>query len=477
MKYLSNMSSLYYSIFIFTQIFNIVRISLPKISSLPSLSFIGRVQSAFGIGVGEGGEDKKKEKDEGCGRGCMDGIRTITKGTVRRPTHIVGKGRVVIFGIETSPVLPWWWCVRFRKGWWRSCDEGGIAVGCVRNRNDYDSDDDSGDDNELSDNDDEEYGDGGRPSSNNSKKHTLHHNPNSSSSLRNNPPRSRFRSVFRRGERVDSVTYYEMELERLNEAVAAAQAEYIHSDKTNRDGTNSMPISGVSSFPRLPDGDDDGTNNDGNNYSKNYFSGEPTSLSSSMNSMLKVNEKRMSFTSVLSEGTSFLLGGPSLLRGAMKVTDKDDLTYRFWRKSRATRDERNIDYQDQQQQQQHKQHHDNHRHRHHHQPPRSSSTGFVTFRNLTTLSLASRAPLVEDPASLQTFVAPDPRDILWENGHIDLGWSEARENIANAVLILGAVLWSIPVASIQAIATAEHIGENIGGTIFCFLFFLTHSYS
>ena len=53
MKYLSNMSSLYYSIFIFTQIFNIVRISLPKISSLPSLSFIGRVQSAFGIGVGD----------------------------------------------------------------------------------------------------------------------------------------------------------------------------------------------------------------------------------------------------------------------------------------------------------------------------------------------------------------------------------------------------------------------------------------
>ena len=39
------------------------------------------------------------------------------------------------------------------------------------------------------------------------------------------------------------------------------------------------------------------------------------------------------------------------------------------------------------------------------------------------------------------------------------GWSKGREWTANVLLGIGAILWSVPVASIQALATADQIGE------------------
>lgn len=46
-------------------------------------------------------------------------------------------------------------------------------------------------------------------------------------------------------------------------------------------------------------------------------------------------------------------------------------------------------------------------------------------------------------------MAPEPRDIIWANAHVNLGWSKGREFTANMLLGLGAILWSVPVASIQ----------------------------
>ena len=43
--------------------------------------------------------------------------------------------------------------------------------------------------------------------------------------------------------------------------------------------------------------------------------------------------------------------------------------------------------------------------------------------------------------------------------HLRQGWSKGREWTANVLLGIGAILWSVPVASIQALATADQIGE------------------
>jgi len=59
-------------------------------------------------------------------------------------------------------------------------------------------------------------------------------------------------------------------------------------------------------------------------------------------------------------------------------------------------------------------------------------------------------------------MAPEPSNIIWENAHVNLGWSKGREWTANALLGLGAILWSIPVASIQALATPDQIATVPG---------------
>ena len=91
-----------------------------------------------------------------------------------------------------------------------------------------------------------------------------------------------------------------------------------------------------------------------------------------------------------------------------------------------------------------------------------SSTGFVTFRDLATVTSAAKSTLFHKPDVLVVKMAPEPRDIIWENAHVNLGWSKGREWTANLLLSLGAILWSIPVASIQALATADQIAEIPG---------------
>jgi hypothetical protein len=51
-----------------------------------------------------------------------------------------------------------------------------------------------------------------------------------------------------------------------------------------------------------------------------------------------------------------------------------------------------------------------------------SSTGFITFNDLTTLACALKTPLFHKPDVLVVKMAPEHRDIIWENAHVNLGW-------------------------------------------------------
>ena len=59
-------------------------------------------------------------------------------------------------------------------------------------------------------------------------------------------------------------------------------------------------------------------------------------------------------------------------------------------------------------------------------------------------------------------MAPEPRDIIWANAHVNLGWSKGREFTANMLLGLGAILWSVPVASIQVSFVIRYSGTLNG---------------
>ena len=93
---------------------------------------------------------------------------------------------------------------------------------------------------------------------------------------------------------------------------------------------------------------------------------------------------------------------------------------------------------------------------------RMSSTGFVTFKSLSAATAASRVPLSHDPDVLITSVAPDPREIIWENAHVNKSYSDGRAVTANFCTGLGALLWSTVVASIQTWANVEHLIEVPG---------------
>ena len=91
-----------------------------------------------------------------------------------------------------------------------------------------------------------------------------------------------------------------------------------------------------------------------------------------------------------------------------------------------------------------------------------SSTGFVTFSDLVTLTCAVRAPLSHEAGTLQVQLAPGPADIEWSNAHVNQSWSTGREWTANMFLGFGALLWSIPVTGVQALANLNSLSQIPG---------------
>lgn len=93
---------------------------------------------------------------------------------------------------------------------------------------------------------------------------------------------------------------------------------------------------------------------------------------------------------------------------------------------------------------------------------RMSSTGFVTFNNLVGVTMAAKLPLSHDPDVIKTEIAPDPRDIIWANAHVNESYSRGREFTANVCTGLGALLWSTIVAGIQTISNIDHLATVPG---------------
>eukprot|EP00536_Pseudo-nitzschia_multiseries_P008702 jgi/Psemu1/257464/estExt_Genewise1Plus.C_2260019 len=91
-----------------------------------------------------------------------------------------------------------------------------------------------------------------------------------------------------------------------------------------------------------------------------------------------------------------------------------------------------------------------------------SSTGFVTFLDLTSLTTAASTPLTSKPEVLDVCVAPEPKDIIWRNAHISLKSQTRRENNTNVFLGITGLLWIFPLATIQAFAKADYIAKIPG---------------
>lgn len=103
--------------------------------------------------------------------------------------------------------------------------------------------------------------------------------------------------------------------------------------------------------------------------------------------------------------------------------------------------------------------------------PSMSSTGFVTFRSLTPVTVTTSVPLTYHQNPMEVSIAPEPRDLVWQNVPIDQDIGSSRAFVANVLLGLGVLLWSIPLTLIQAWAKVENVAlipglewvDNIAG--------------
>jgi hypothetical protein len=91
-----------------------------------------------------------------------------------------------------------------------------------------------------------------------------------------------------------------------------------------------------------------------------------------------------------------------------------------------------------------------------------SSTGFVTFHDLSSTTVAASAPLSVKTSVLDVKVAPEPRDIRWQNADVSRSSQKRREHCVNGILVLGVILWSFPLAAIQAFAKAKYLVQVPG---------------
>jgi hypothetical protein len=90
-----------------------------------------------------------------------------------------------------------------------------------------------------------------------------------------------------------------------------------------------------------------------------------------------------------------------------------------------------------------------------------SSTGFVTFLDLSSTTCAASAPLSIKSNVLHASVAPDPREIRWQNAHVSRKTQVRREYMVNILLFIGVIFWSFPLAAIQAFATSEYLVRSV----------------
>lgn len=91
-----------------------------------------------------------------------------------------------------------------------------------------------------------------------------------------------------------------------------------------------------------------------------------------------------------------------------------------------------------------------------------SSTGFVTFLDLSSTTCAASAPLSAKASVLSMSIAPEPKEIIWENCAVSQDTRTRRESIVNVILFLGVILWSFPLAAIQAFAKARYLAQIPG---------------
>jgi ferritin len=95
---------------------------------------------------------------------------------------------------------------------------------------------------------------------------------------------------------------------------------------------------------------------------------------------------------------------------------------------------------------------------------KTSTTAFVTFKSRVASCTAHQVLLSHEYFTMKVKSAPNAKDILWDNVPIPYRQVSSRTSIADAVLLFGALFWSVVVGFITALANLEAISNEKGWT-------------
>jgi hypothetical protein len=90
----------------------------------------------------------------------------------------------------------------------------------------------------------------------------------------------------------------------------------------------------------------------------------------------------------------------------------------------------------------------------------TSSTGFITLNSRVATNCSSQMLLSQKYFQLQVKLAPNPKDIIWDNVSIPQQQINIRHRIADNTLIVGALFWSFVVGFITTIANLDSLAQQ-----------------
>lgn len=217
-------------------------------------------------------------------------------------------------------------------------------------------------------------------------------------------------AVPQKGERVDSITYYRRELAEMNEKVSRMQTEKKQLANTGNEMTRASEWIAIAF--------EGGFGSTRQMSSSLSMRSKPSSVDDGI--IANLREPGGGIVPVIKAGFSFFFGGFLIFDRHLDIVVESVVGNAM------------------------------------------SSTGFVTFKDRFSTTCARSAPLCPRADVLSVQMAPEPRDIVWDNAYISSMMITGREATANVLLVLGVLLWSVPVAFIQAVATVESIATIPG---------------
>ncbi|RHZ46526.1 hypothetical protein Glove_615g10 [Diversispora epigaea] len=94
-------------------------------------------------------------------------------------------------------------------------------------------------------------------------------------------------------------------------------------------------------------------------------------------------------------------------------------------------------------------------------PYKATSTGFVTFRDHISAQLCAQSIMCSEPHVCTTKMAPEPRDLLWNNLTMKFKEKLIRNIIVNSCVWGLTIFWLFPIISILTLTSIESLSKGL----------------